>query len=123
MKCEICGKEIEKSKYLGMVICSTECFSVWFWNVTLDDAAIIINGNCYHDGGIKPSGYRGFMGYGGHSFTIKMNDGRVIHTNNLWSNGAVPKERHVEDNAVFIPTQADCLRAILFKGDERGIGV
>jgi hypothetical protein len=102
MKCIICGKEIEKSGYTHKVICSSECFSVDFWNDTLDDTAIIIDGECYHDGGMKSKNYSGFLGFSGALFKIKMNDGRVFETNNLWYNGVVPKERCIEDNACFI---------------------
>lgn len=102
MKCIICGKEIEKSGYSHKVICSSECFSVDFWNDTLDNTAIIIDGECYHDGGAKSASYSGFLGHSGRQFKIKMNDGRVIETNNLWYNGVVPKERDIEDNAYFI---------------------
>ena len=71
MKCVICGKEIEKSKYLHKALCSRECFCIDFWNDCLDDKAIIINGECYHDGGEKPSNYRGFLGFAGcHTLTI-----------------------------------------------------
>jgi len=102
MKCVICGKEIEKSSYSNKVLCSSECFSVDFWNDCLDDTAIIIDGECYHDGGMKPKTYTGFLGFGGALHKIKLNDGRVIETNNLWYNGVVPKERGIEDNACFI---------------------
>ena len=102
MKCIICGKEIEKSHYMNAVLCSDECFRVNFWNECIDDKAIIINGKCYHDGGKKPEGYRGFMGHGGALFKIKMNDGEIIETNNLWYNGEIPKDRNIQDNAVFI---------------------
>ena len=99
MHCIICGKEIEKSSYSNAVLCSSECFHENFWNENLDDSAIIIGGECYHDGGMKPQGYSGFLGHGGHYFKIKMNDGRIIETNNLWYNGEIPKERNVKDNA------------------------
>ncbi len=102
MKCIICGKEIEKSGYSHKVICSSECFSVDFWNETLDDTAIIVDGACYHDGGMKHNKYTGFLGHAGRYFKIEMNDGRIIETNNLWYNGEVPKERNIEDNARFI---------------------
>ena len=102
MKCVICGKEIEKSKYLHKALCSRECFCIDFWDDCLDDKAIIINGECYHDGGEKPSNYRGFLGFAGSVFHIKMNDGKIITTNNLWYNGVVPKERNIQDNARFI---------------------
>lgn len=102
MKCIICGKEIEKSNYMNAVLCSDECFSVNFWNECIDDKAIIINGKCYRDGGKKPTGYSGFMGHGGALFKIKMNNGEIIETNNLWYNGEIPKDRNIQDNAVFI---------------------
>lgn len=101
MKCIICGKEIEKSRYMNAALCSSECFSVNFWNECLDESAIIINGECYHDGGKKPKGYNGFMGHGGRLFKIKMNSGEIIETNNLWHNGEIPKDRNIKDNAVF----------------------
>ena len=110
MKCIICGKEIEQSRYMGAVLCSDECFDVNFWNECLDDDAIIINGECYHDGGKKPNDYRGFLGHGGRLFKIKKNNGAIIETNNLWYNGVVPKDRNIKDNAVFIvdyPTEKD----------------
>ena len=102
MKCIICGKEIEKSQYMNAVLCSEECFKENFWNGCIDDTAIIINGKCYHDGGKKPEGYRGFMGLNGALFKIKMNNGEIIDTNNLWYNGEIPKDRNIQDNAVFI---------------------
>jgi hypothetical protein len=48
MKCVICGKEIEESKYMNAVFCSTECFKRFIWPEILDDAALIIDGECYH---------------------------------------------------------------------------
>lgn len=102
MKCIICGKEIEKSRFLNKTLCSSECHSVNFWNECLDEDAIIIKGVCYHDGGMKPKEYRGPMGHGGRLFTIKMNNGKVITTNNLWCSGNVPEDRNIEDNATFL---------------------
>lgn len=102
MKCIICGKEIEKSLYMNADLCSSECFGVNFWNECLDDKAIIIDGVCYHDGGKKPIGYSGFLGFGGAVHKIRMNDGTIIETNNLWYNGKVPEDRNIKDNAVFI---------------------
>ena len=57
MKCEICGKEIEKSSYSNAILCSSECFGKHFWNEIVKDKnnRIIINGNCYVDGGNKPN--------------------------------------------------------------------
>ena len=101
MKCIICGKEIEKSRYADAVLCSSECFYVNFWNECLDESAIIINGKCYHDGGKNPIGYSGSLGYGGALFKIKLNSGKIIETNNLRYNGEIPKDRNIKDNAVF----------------------
>jgi hypothetical protein len=103
MKCVICGKEIEKSCYMNAVLCSNiECFNANFWNECIDDKAIIINGECYHDGGKKPKGDGRFLGYGGALVKIKMNNGEIIETNNLRYNGEIPKDRNIQDNASFI---------------------
>lgn len=99
MKCIICGKEIEKSQYANAILCSSECFTVDFWNEVLDDTAIIINGECYHDAGETNSYWKGF---GGRHFKIQMDDGRIIETENLWGQGKVPPERGVKDNAKFL---------------------
>ena len=97
VKCIICGKKIEKKIYFDP-ICSQECFRVNFWNEQLNDKAIIIGGECYHVG--EKQG--GSLGFGGAKFTIQMNDGRIIETNNLWYNGKVPEDRKVKDNAKFV---------------------
>ena len=101
MKCIICGKEIPESSYMNAVLCGHECFIENFWNENLDDTAIIIDGDCYHDGGRQEDNIP-WLGFGGHKFTIEMNDGRIIETNNLWFNGKIPTERNVKDNARFI---------------------
>ena len=59
------------------------------------------------------------MGHSGREFIIKMNDGRIIETNNLWYNGEVPKERNVADNAVFL-TKAE-LDGINFSKDVQNL--
>lgn len=111
--CRICGKEIENSSYAHMSLCSRGCFSVNFWNETLDDEAIIIDGVCYHDAGNRPRATRADMlGHGGRVFLIRMNDGRQFETNNLWCQGAIPKERGVQDNAQFIPLLCDKIEAV-----------
>lgn len=102
MICEICGKEFNESQYGEPCnnICSSECFYVRFWNDNLDEDAIIINGTCYHLGKEDDTSY--FRGCAGRKFKIKMNDGTIITTTNLWVNGEVPKERNIKDNAKFI---------------------
>lgn len=109
MKCMICGKEVKhnyyskNSKFYGL--CGdSKCFIERFWQVTLDDKAVIINGTCYHVGE-EPKDLKNTyeLGFEGRCFHIKMIDtGDVITTNNLRCNGKVPKEYAVEDNAVFL---------------------
>lgn len=81
-----------------------KCHSVDFWNRALDDRAIIINGECFHDGGNKPNEKRTYLlGHSGRRFKIQFKEtGDIIETNNLWYNGVIPKERNIADNAVFI---------------------
>ena len=40
IKCCICGKEIEKSQFLGVVLCSSECFHKKFWNDIVNEKDI-----------------------------------------------------------------------------------
>lgn len=110
MKCMICGKEVkhnhysEHSDFFGL--CGdTECFNKRFWQLALDDKAVIVDGTCYHVGKKQTdSRYTNDLGFGGRVFHIKMLDtGKVITTNNLRCNGKIPKEYEVEDNAVFLP--------------------
>lgn len=107
MKCEICGKEIEKSSYSNAVLCSSECFYKHFWNEIVKDKEnrIIIKGNCYIDGGNKPNEtHSSWLGFNGYVFNIEFFDGRKLTTNNLWSNGKIPKEYKelLPDNAKII---------------------
>lgn len=74
MKCEICGKEIEKSSYSSAILCSSECFGKHFWNEIVKDKnnRIIINGNCYVDGGNKPNAiHTSWLGFEGIEFAIE----------------------------------------------------
>lgn len=109
MKCMICGKEVkhnhysEHSDFFGL--CGdAECFNKRFWQLALDDSAVIIKGVCYHIGKEPKDLINTYgLGYGGMKFCIKMLDtGEVITTHNLRSNGKVPKEYGVKDNAVFL---------------------
>ena len=109
MKCMICGKEVkhnhysEHSDFFGL--CGdTKCFNKRFWQLALDDKAIIINRTCYHVGKKQTdSRYTADLGFDVRVFHIKMLDtGDVITTNNLRCNGKVSTEYAVEDNAVFL---------------------
>ena len=105
----ICGKEVkhnhysEHSDFFGLRG-DTECFNKRFWQLALDDKAIIIKGVCYHVGKEPKDLINTYgLGYGGMRFRIKMLDtGEVITTNNLRYNGDIPKEYAIKDNAVFL---------------------
>lgn len=106
MKCIICGKEIEKSKYTNAILCSSKCFDIHYWNekVEVKDNPRIarINGEQYYiDDENSTSSFRGF---GGAKSKIRFFDGREITTTNLWYNGKIP-DSHIEllpNNAEFI---------------------
>lgn len=106
MKCEICGKEIEKSSYAGAILCSSECFTKYYWKQRVDNkdskTQVVVNGEMYQIGDEQDKGSRGFFG---HQFIIKFFDGRVVITTNLWYNGVIPEEfrKDLPDNAKFIP--------------------
>ena len=103
--CKVCGKEYTDSPYYNeCCLCSRECFQIDFWNDNLDDRAIIVNGECYHDGGnVEKPVNKSWLGHSGRTFKIRFkSDSKTIVTNNLWYNGVVPKERNVKDNAEFI---------------------
>ena len=106
MKCIACNKEIGKSSYSNAVLCSSECFSINFWNEIVqekeDPNTVIVDGKCYYIGSESDSS--GFRGFGGAKFKINFFDGREITTTNLWRRGAIP-ETHKEllpDNAEFV---------------------
>lgn len=105
MVCVVCGKEIETDNYMhgdnGTYI-HEGCFKEWFWRKTLNPKTnpIIIDGNCYHVEDENDNSY--FRGFAGRSFTIQMDNGKVIHTTNLWHQGEVPKEFYTGDNAKFV---------------------
>lgn len=103
--CKVCGKEYTDSPFYDSCrLCSDECFYIDHWNNALDDKAIIIDGECYHDGGNKPTENRSYMlGCAGRVFRIRFKkDNRIIETNNLWRQGKIPPERNVPDNAEFV---------------------
>ena len=57
------------------------------------DKHIIINGECYCDGGnVENPNDVGFLGCSGRRFWIRFFDGREITTNNLWYQGKVPDD-------------------------------
>jgi len=108
MKCIICGKEIEESKYTNATLCSKECFTTNFWEEKVrlaDEYTPVVNGTRYHMtlSKKKENGWN-MMGHGGSMFYIKFNDGRTFKCNNLWCQGDVPEafKDRIPDNAVFV---------------------
>lgn len=106
LKCKVCGKKIEKSRYTNGVLCSAECFVTDYWNerVALRDTAdsVRINGIQYFID--KENSKSSFRGFGGRKFIIEFFDGRVVTTTNLWHNGEIPDTHKslLPDNARFI---------------------
>ena len=116
LKCSICGKEIEASEYCDTipVMCDNpKCFHTYFWkekirlfnsgNEDYAKTVVIVNHEHYIIGP-ELKGSTHFAGYGGRLFTIKFNDGRIVKTRNLWSQGTITEEyyKDLPDNAVFI---------------------
>ncbi len=50
----------------------------------------IANGMSYSIGAYEPNDK--FRGHGGRKFYVHFNDGRVVETENLWTNGSIPEE-------------------------------
>ena len=103
MKCEICGKEIEKSYYSNAVLCSSECHTKHFWigYVARKDEKNIVRhkGVHYVIGNEKSTSC--FRGFDGARFTIYFKDGRTVQTSNLWYQGTIPQgfRNILKDNA------------------------
>ena len=108
MNCQICGKEIESSSYSGGIICSSNCHHELFWlekireYIEHPETFAIIDGNSYRiESENVPESLKGFYG---NKHTIKYNDGRIITTTNLWTNGEIPTKYRIvlKDNAEFV---------------------
>lgn len=104
--CKMCGQYFN-THYANneRMIEKNLCFGCNFWDAMVErNDRIIANHTCYKDGGNKPSGDRSCMGFGGAQWKIRMNDGRLIETNNLWHNGEIPKHfwERMPDNAVIL---------------------
>ena len=109
--CQCCGKTYTKNLdpevYLG-----ANCFDCSFW---LEKAQwmkekeyrqVMVNGHHYMIG-IDDSNDFAPKGFGGRQFVIQFFDGRLISTNNLWSQGTIPDRFReiLPDNAVFLPSK------------------
>ena len=59
---------------------------------------------CYWFNPNHPMSEEGFRGFGGRLIKIEFSDGRIVHTNNLWFQGAVPMwfSYRIRPNARFL---------------------
>ena len=93
--CKICGKQFEGTRWLPPHedICSSDCFAQKFWLEIIAEASKdkymhpVIDGTCYCV--CDEDSISGFRGFDGALFYITFNDGHMIATTNLWSNGPV----------------------------------
>lgn len=105
MKCVVCGKEMEKSKYCGN-ICSDECFHNDYWGSKVKDKdkdnMVRIKGEHYYIG--EEDSKSSFRGFSGMKYKIKFFDGREVISTNLWYNGEIPDnfKELLPDNAEFM---------------------
>lgn len=96
MKCKICGKEEDPSRFGFGVKDELEkechCFECHFWASRLEeDKNLPPHTVCMIDGGhyiIEDENDKShFRGFGGDKFVIKFNDGTEVTTTNLWYQG------------------------------------
>lgn len=92
-ECNICGRMIT-AKYVDYInnqlILSNICYYCNFWkqkHLSPDLRRVIIDGEMYVIGNELQN--RGFRGYGGYEFIIRIGD-MTINTTNLWHNGKIP---------------------------------
>jgi len=105
--CKLCGKIVStkwQSDTKNRLIEKNICFSCDFWDeLSKKTDRIIANHTCYV---AKPrsTGDKSCLGFGGAEWKIRMNDGRLIETNNLWHNGSIPSHFWdiMPDNAIIL---------------------
>ncbi|MBP5774000.1 MAG: hypothetical protein J6W35_08015 [Eubacterium sp.] len=90
--CKNCRKEYGWSRYDEY--CCKECWEANYWEKALDSKAIIIGGHCYHAYGGKFDKSK--------KIKIRMNDGTLIETYELFDGGKIPRKFHMKDNAKFV---------------------
>ena len=113
-KCIYCGKKVDIETYgpcrIREIMKEKQvCFNCAFWIEKLEmrnEDTFIVKGVHYMGHLIDKTQPHGMLGFGGHDFYIKYNNGKVSHYNNTWCQGNVPKNgplaEHFEDNAVII---------------------
>lgn len=107
--CKECN-DAYHSSLTGATLREGLCFKCDFWTEKVEwshnekeEMPIRIAGGHYRPGIANHKG-----GFGGTNFLIRMNDGRIFGTRNLWSQGPIPKHfrERLQDNAKFL--DADC---------------
>lgn len=101
--CTRCGSPRDESKWTSGSLRAGLCHTCTFWAEKVewrdqkDPRAIRFRGVHYYDGGNRPAARdRWSLGFSGAKWHIEMADGRVIETNNLWSQGGIPEDWRTE---------------------------
>lgn len=106
--CYMCGSEnnFKNTHRPKNNFCETCQF--WYDKVKLDmeknTNVLRVNGEHYTISEPLAKHLHFMRGMGGNQFTIKFNDGRIVHTDNLWHQGRIPIawREYLPDNAEFI---------------------
>lgn len=107
--CKICGQIYSTTTSIGNYLRQEHiCFHCNFWTeyVSKKDNLQIVRVNGKHYWANKSSeGDTRYNGFGGQKWHIKWSDGRELETNDLWSQGPIPRHfrDQLPDNAVFLP--------------------
>lgn len=113
IKCKDCGKQHNENQWMESFAEELRkqqlCYSCHFWTEKLnlkEEAGRIPVRIAGHHYTVVPDAPRGspFQGYGGAKQTIKLADGRVIVTRNLWHQGEIPEHfrARMPDNAEMV---------------------
>lgn len=85
-------------------MCSTCLFWIKIVEEKKDRRRIITNNNAYWIRTFGQTDRNGVIGFGGRKFDIKMNNGEIIKTNDLWHQGEIPPHfrNRLKNNAQFV---------------------
>jgi len=107
--CQCCGKSYTK-KLMEEVYQESNCYDCSFWLRKTEYPDYVANRRAIIDGEhymvyAETDGLT--RGSGGRRVVVEFFDGRVIESNNLWSQGKIPDRfrEMLQDNAVFIPVE------------------
>ena len=104
MKCEVCGKEVDRLMYTDT--CSEECFTIKYWRDRINNQSsktqVVVDHKVFQIA--DENSNSGFRGFDGRRFFIEFFDGRKVETTNLWYNGVIPEDmrKDLPDNARFL---------------------